>query len=115
MTPTKKSAPQNIYSMDIDGDTLIIRLEGEVTLKVTPNLKHEMMKALEQAAQNGVNEIVVDLSDTSFMDSTGISSLVVLRKRSKEMGVDMRLVNPSQQVRKILSLVQLTQYFNIED
>lgn len=114
MTPTRKSAPKNAYSFDIDGNALIIRLEGEVTLKVTPDLKQEMVKALERSAQDGIREVVVDLSDTSFMDSTGISSLVVLRKRSKELGLTMRLVNPSQQVRKILALVQLTQYFNIE-
>ena len=115
MSPTKKSAPKNTYSIDIDGDTLVIRLEGEVTLKVTPELKQEMTKALERAANAGTNCVVIDLENTTFMDSTGISSLVVLRKRSREMGVAMRLQKPSQQVRKILSLVQLTQYFEIED
>lgn len=115
MTPTKKSAPQNIYSIDIESESLFICLEGEVTLKVTPDLKQEMMKSLERSAQNGVKEVVIDLSGTTFMDSTGISTLVVLRKRSKELGIDMRLIKPSQQVRKILALVQLTEYFQIED
>ncbi|QJT10685.1 STAS domain-containing protein [Oceanidesulfovibrio marinus] len=115
MTPPRKSRPKNTYSIEIKDDTLVIQLEGEVTLKQTPDLKQEMVKALDRASQDGVHEIVVDLSNTSFMDSTGISSLVVLRKRSKELNVNMRLTNPSLQVRKILSLVQLTQYFNIEE
>ncbi len=101
------------YSIEREGGALLFKLPSEVTLKLTPELKREMVSALENAEPKPT-EVAVDLSETSFMDSTGISALVVLRKRCKEMGVEMRLLKPSEQVRKILDLVQLTSFFQVE-
>ncbi|MCA1944589.1 MAG: STAS domain-containing protein [Desulfovibrio sp.] len=92
------------------GDTLRLVFAGDISLKVTPQLKKDVEAAL---AQHEFNAVDVELSQTTFMDSTGISVLVILHKRSRDKGATMRLLRPSTQVRRILDLVQLATYFDI--
>ncbi|GAB7079763.1 STAS domain-containing protein [Megalodesulfovibrio paquesii] len=100
------------YAIEHTGDLMRLVFAGDISLKVTPQLKKDVEQALANA---GFSVVEVDLSQTTFMDSTGISVLVILHKRSRDRGATMRLVRPSKQVRRILDLVQLTQYFEIQD
>lgn len=104
--------PQNLppYVIEHSGDTLRLVFAGDISLKVTPQLKKDVEAAL---AQHEFSAVEVELSKTTFMDSTGISVLVILHKRSRDKGAAMRLLRPSTQVRRILDLVQLATYFDI--
>ncbi|AGW14926.1 STAS domain-containing protein [Megalodesulfovibrio gigas] len=98
------------YIIEQSGNTLRLVFTGDISLKVTPQLKKDVEAAL---ARSEFTAVEVELSQTTFMDSTGISVLVILHKRSRDKGAVMRLVRPSTQVRRILDLVQLASYFEI--
>jgi N-acetylglucosaminyldiphosphoundecaprenol N-acetyl-beta-D-mannosaminyltransferase len=65
-----------------------------------------------QAVEN--NDVILDLSDTTATDSTGVGMLIRLRKRSRELGRGFVLVAPSTRIMAALKLMQLQGFFAIE-
>lgn len=62
----------------------------------------------------GLEEIVLDFSATTFIDSSGIGALVICHKLCESKKAKLRLVNVPSQVMMALSLTELDKVFNIE-
>ncbi len=92
------------------GTTCLISFSGELTLEITPQLKKEVEEPL---MKDGCRTLVMDLSQTNFLDSSGIGFLVALNNKIKQTGKKFYLFKPSSQVRKTLSLVKLIDYFTV--
>ena len=56
----------------LDGDRHVVAVRGEIDLFTAPELKQKLTDAIE----GGKTRIVVDLTDTSFLDSTALGTLV---------------------------------------
>jgi anti-sigma B factor antagonist len=83
----------------VDERTTIVAVEGELDLARAPSLKWALIDALEA----GRNHLVVDLSATTFMDSTGLGVLVgVNRSLTKE--ARLAIVCPRASLLKIFEL-----------
>lgn len=54
--------------------------------------------------KKSIKKVVMDLSDVSFMDSTGIGVLIGRFKVLKSRGIPIMIANPSKVVDKILTL-----------
>ena len=80
--PTSRSF--GISQRELDRRTSVISIEGELDLATAPRLKWMLMDALEA----GHEELVVDLSLTTFMDSTALGVLVGV---NRSLGVDARM------------------------
>ena len=89
---------------------LMLRYVGEITLEITGDLKRRLEKELEIGE---VTAVVVDLSEVSFMDSSGIGFLVSVNTRMRSSGKAFYLYKLSSAVEKTLGLVQLLQFFQI--
>ncbi|MDZ7760015.1 MAG: STAS domain-containing protein [Desulfovermiculus sp.] len=92
------------------GQTCIIRYSGELTLEVIDNFKDEIEGYLNAP---DCTALVMDLSQTVFLDSSGIGFLVHINNRKTSKNKEFYLLAPSPQVRKTLSLVKLIDFFNI--
>lgn len=91
---------------------LVARYAGEITMEVTQDFKREVEKALEGS---DAKALVLDLSQVSFMDSSGIGFLVACNTRLQTSGRVLALLAPSSQVRKTLALVQLMEFFKVAE
>lgn len=91
------------------GTALVLTCSGEITMEVTHALKREVERKLEGG---GTTALVLDLSEVSFMDSSGIGFLVACNTRMQSAGKGLVLYRPSSQVRKTLGLVQLMDRFD---
>ncbi|MDB6108595.1 MAG: anti-anti-sigma factor [Pedosphaera sp.] len=65
----------------------------------------------------GIRHIVIDFSETDYIDCGGLGALMMLRKaaRNCERGISLRLVNPTPPVRHLLNLTKMASLFSIED
>ena len=97
-------------SWDKKGNALLGKYVGEITMEVTSGFKQEVERSLGDAPT-----LVLDLSEVSFMDSSGIGFLVACNTRMQSAGKALVLYQPSTQVRKTLGLVQLMSYFQVAD
>ncbi len=90
----------------------LIRVDGEVSIETAAELRDLMLKEIE----DGIIKIVVDLSKTTYIDSTGLGILISgLRKVGKEGG-DLKILGPlAPQVKRIFELTRLDRVFEFYD
>lgn len=88
----------------------MLRYVGEITLEITGDLKRSLDAELDG---NSVGTVVIDLSEVTFMDSSGIGFLVSVNTRMRSAGRSFYLYRLSKPVEKTLGLVQLLQFFQI--
>jgi anti-sigma B factor antagonist len=80
-----------------DGDRLVLRARGEIDI----NSVHTLKQALERSAAGSASEVIVDLTDVEFMDSTGLTALLAAQRD----GVPgLALVCPPGPVRRVLDV-----------
>jgi anti-sigma B factor antagonist len=83
-----------------DGDRLVLLARGEIDMNSVDALK----QALASSAAESVSEVVVDLTDVDFMDSTGLTALLAAQRN----GVPgLALICPPGPVRRVLEVAGL--------
>jgi anti-sigma B factor antagonist len=84
---TVSEAPFAVDRRDHDARTSVVSVQGELDVATAPQLKW----ALHDSVEDGHRQLVVDLSLTSFMDSTALGVLIGV-KRSLPAGAQMAIV-----------------------
>lgn len=72
------------------------------------------LDAIERAAVAG-GAVVVDLSETKEIDSSGLGLLVLIEKRAREQALVTVLREPGHEVRTMLAVTKLEMLFTIDD
>ncbi len=88
---------------DVSG-AIVVAVSGEVDLAVHDSLLESLQSAIKTADRDGVGKVVVDLSPTSFLDSTGIRVLVKGRDAAIAAGIDFSVTGAGGLVRKVLEV-----------
>lgn len=78
----------------------ILVASGELDLASAPVLQAH----LERAWQSGAGQVIVDLRDVEFMDSTGLHEIISAHRHAQESGLAFGVVDGREQVHKLLSL-----------
>ena len=78
-------------------------VSGELDIATGPVLEHAVVRALD--GQGG--ELHLDLNGLTFVDSTGMKTLVSLHNRVESLGRRFVIVSPTRPVRRVLALMGL--------
>lgn len=73
----------------------------------------EMDEALQGVMNDGRYNIVLDLSEVTYMSSAGLRALVSALRESKKRRGDVRIASPSERVVEVLDLAGLAPLFEI--
>lgn len=92
-----------------EGDVHIVRVRGEVDLDTSPTLWTEIERALKAA-----HHVKVHLLEVSYMDSSGVATLIKGLKHAAKSDTKFSLLEPSPRVMAVLDLAQLGPLFVIE-
>lgn len=84
----------------LGGSGAILRLVGEIDLSSV----HVLDEQFALAASSGSTQLVIDATNVTFMDSTGLHALIAGKRLIHEKGSQIALV-PSRQVRRVMELV----------
>jgi anti-sigma B factor antagonist len=95
--------------MDQAGNVAILRLNGRFDSAQANNPKIW----LEEAAKTAPAQIVVNLEQVNFVDSTALATLVQGMKRARQQGGDLYLAHLQPPVRMIFELTRLDKAFAI--
>jgi len=90
-------------------DGLLIRVVGEVDLYSSPELRKAILKAMP-SAQDG---LALDLAGVTYIDSSGVATLVEGLRSAREHGTAFALIAPSQSVMQVLELARLDSVFEV--
>jgi anti-anti-sigma factor len=83
-----------------DDDVHTIALVGEMDLANAADVERELIRA----EATNATQIVVDLSELAFMDSTGIRLLITAHARSRTDGNRLLLIRPPARVFRVLTI-----------
>lgn len=96
-------------------DGVTVKVAGEIDVATSPALRQELHSALDA----GAPRVVIDLSETTFIDSSGLGVLVGALKRRREADGDgdqpLVLRGLQDPVRKVFEITGLSTLFTIED
>jgi anti-sigma B factor antagonist len=107
-TRAARATAFEIVQHELDEHTCAIEVEGELDLSTAPRLKWMLLDAL----QAGHSLLVVDLSRTTFMDSTALGVLVAV-KRGLDAGARLAIVCPQSDVLQIFEFAGMDGAFTI--
>jgi anti-sigma B factor antagonist len=85
----------------------VLPLHGEIDLNVSP----EIASTFNELVQTKPPRVVVDLTNVTYIDSSGLAVLVVGMQQVKEYGGKFALVGLQSDVRSILETARLDQFF----
>jgi anti-sigma B factor antagonist len=90
-------------------NTYVISLAGEVDLYTAPEFKQQLLDVIGE----GAKQVVVDFTDTTFIDSTTLGVLVGGVKRLRTNDGQLSLVCSDRNITKIFEITGLDRVFTI--
>lgn len=90
---------------DADGAHVLVA-QGELDIAGTPQV-------LDALPEHIARPVIFDLSGVTFMDSSGLRSLLNVRQACENAGQQLSLARPSDAVLRVLTLVDIVGEFTI--
>jgi anti-sigma B factor antagonist len=91
--------------------TVVLVLHGEADLHSAPEFRERLRAAIDGGAAN----VVLDLSDSAFVDSTSLGVLLGGMKRMRERDGQISIVVPRPDVRRIFEITLLDRIFPLHE
>ena len=99
----------DIKTEQVSDDAYVISLAGEVDLYTAPEFKAQLLDVIGKGAKH----VVVDFTDTTFIDSTTLGVLVGGVKRLRTNEGELSLVCSDRNITKIFEITGLDRVFPI--
>ena len=96
-----------VHSREV-GAATVITVSGELDIHTAPDLT-EVLSPASAAGQ----PVIVDLTDVTFMDSSGLSVFVTALKRAREAGTTLVLVVSEPRVMRVFSITGIDTLIDI--
>ena len=93
------------------GERMVVEVGGEIDVYTAPKLRERLVDLINAGHYN----LVVNLEDVDFLDSTGLGVLVGALKRVRAHEGSLRLVCTQERLLKIFRITGLAKVFPIYD
>ena len=90
-----------------EGDAVLVRVQGDLDVATAADLWSHLSGLIE----GGEVRIVIDCAGVTFLDSSGIATLVRCFRRVTPIGGSVRLRRVSPRVLEVLTITSLTSVF----
>ena len=95
------------FKVDPDGKG-VLKIDGDIDMAAGPVLRKAMLEQEEQG------DVVLDLSGVSFIDSSGLRTLLDAARRAEEREGTLTLRKAGPEVRRLLEITGTTSKFTME-
>ncbi|MBD8623245.1 STAS domain-containing protein [Pseudomonas sp. CFBP 13727] len=106
MAVTQSSVTQ---TFDLESNTSSVAISGRFDF----SLHQQFREAYEDERAGKPSRYVIDLKNTTYMDSSALGMLLLLRDHAGGDNADIALMNISPDVRKILAISNFDKLFKI--
>ena len=90
--------------------TYVLALAGEIDLAHAPELDDELRALVEE----GTTQVIVDLLEVPFLESTGLGVLLKYSRLLRSNGGELTLVTDDVRVMRVIEITGLGQHFHLE-
>ena len=106
------SYPQGVIkNIRHEGRLVVLELAGEIDMKCSADLKSK----IKELFSNKPPVLIVNMTNVSFMDSSGLATLVGALKWCRENNSELKLVGLVERVKSIFEICRLDSVFEIYD
>ncbi len=92
------------------GEVIIINCAGRITLGEGSDSLRDVIREL---AKQGKKKVLLNLAETSYVDSSGIAELVSGFTRLTDLGAQLKLLSLSERVKDLLQFTKLYTVFDV--
>jgi anti-sigma B factor antagonist len=97
-----------VASITEQAGRIVVALSGEIDMEEAPKVRRALLDSMKQK-----RDILVDLAQVTYIDSSGIASLIEGLQTARKQKNDLALVSVSQRARRVLELARLDKVFTI--
>src|SRR5581483_4884726 len=108
-SPSPGTAPFGVDSREEGGCTVLVA-RGELDIAAAPLLRDR----IAEAVAGGAKELVCDMAEVNFVDSSGLSVLVSAHKRAEAASGRFVIANPQRQLLRLLEVSGTREYLEVE-
>lgn len=108
MTTMKAPQPLSIVNDTVNGQPLV-RVAGEIDLNSSPAFRTGLLSLLERKSQL----IILDLTGVTYVDSSGVGTIVEMKRRADRGGTKVVLFGLQPRVRSIFEITRLDKFLAI--
>jgi anti-sigma B factor antagonist len=99
----------DIVDRKVDDDTHVVSVTGEIDLFTAPEFKQRMSAPIDEGRSN----LIVDLSRTTFIDSSSLGVLIGAHRRLKLRGGSLVVVCSDEAIAKTFKITGLDGVFTL--
>ena len=92
-----------------DGKSLTIKIQGRFDFS-----SHQEFRDAYEKADTKTDEFIVDMKETTYLDSSALGMLLLLRDHAGGDNSNIQIVNCNSDVKKILTISNFEQLFTIQ-
>jgi anti-sigma B factor antagonist len=98
------------FAQEIKGKSLILRISGDL---IGEDNGMQLIEAVNEAVSHQVACCVIDISALRYINSSGIGVLITILTKFRNKGGEVYLMNPSDNVKKLLVITKLNSIFQV--
>ena len=92
-----------------ENDKLVLDLSGDLDV-----YSEEEFKSLKEDEIETVNkDILIDIKNLDYLDSTGLGMFMKIYKINEERGKKVKIINPKENILKLFKITDLTEIFEM--
>ncbi|MGW3477866.1 anti-sigma factor antagonist [Streptomyces althioticus] len=91
--------------------TAVIVVSGDVDLHTAPLLRVEALTAMTRGARH----LVLDMAEVDFVDSTGLSTLIVVLHATQEPGGSLRVARVPERLVRMVTMTGIAELLPVHD
>lgn len=95
--------------VETKNDLTVCYVDGEININSSPDIK----KAFDKLISKKTPRVVINLSKVTYVDSSGLATLVEILKNMRSYGGKMRLTNLSSKIKSLFEITKLEKLFEI--
>src|SRR4030042_135700 len=94
---------------EVKNDLTVCCIEGEIDVNTASDIK----KVFEKLIAKKTPKIVINLAKVTYVDSSGLATLVEMLKNMRVYGGRMRLTSMSHKIKSLFEITKLEKLFEI--
>lgn len=99
------------FSVHNKEDVTVVAVNGQLTVGNRQEFKEKVLAEME----SGARKLLVDFSDTDYIDSSGLGVLVSISKQMRNRSGKLRLAAMNEDLRTLFELTKLDSLFDISE
>ena len=98
------------FSTETSEDVVFFSISGDL---IGEQNGLELINEANQQITNGMLKCIIDISELRYLNSSGIGILITILTKFRNKGGEVCLLNPSENVQKLLIITKLNAIFTV--